>query len=493
MSSSFPNGISSMKLKVSTFEQEISSASLGNNVIQITNENIKNAFNNSPPGTIFNPSISVTYNDSAFPSVTQVTTPTVIPNYVPRIPLPPLSLLANGFTIKYNDDPADVPDSTAKFIQANPRGTGMEWFAVVKQDMKVAMTNYAKGINNAPVNALNFDGVNDGINYGLPALMTGSTGTQFRTTSTLECWFKHPGAPQDIYPTLMARNYSGGNTDQSVFGLDMYNNKVRIFVQTMSGASYIESINTYADSTWHHAAVSYNGQIGELKLYIDGVLDSSYANAALGLLSDSTNSLTNFRVGDARTDWDQMGYRGSIAEVRIWNIIRTPTEIYNNYLNQLVGNENGLILYNRLDQGTANGSNSGINTTTNNMITGGYTGTLQNFSLSGSISNWVSGPPLLGGYMWNPPNESSPVLFNNIVTTLMTDMSNMFSGTTTFNQPINSWDTSNVTNMNYMFDQAIAFNQNISGWDVANVIPKPPVQFGPGITAEYLPPRFLIV
>jgi hypothetical protein len=221
----------------------------------------------------------------------------------------------------------------------------------------------------------------------------------------------------------------------------MYNNKVRLFVQTMSGASYIESINTYADSTWHHAAVSYNGQIGELKLYIDGVLDSSYANAALGLLSDSTNSLTNFRVGDARTDWDQVGYRGSIAEVRIWNIIRTPTEIYNNYLNQLVGNENGLILYNRLDQGTANGSNSGINTTTNNMITGGYTGTLQNFSLSGSISNWVSGPPLLGGYMWNPPNESSPVLFNNIVTTLMTDMSNMFSGTTTFNQPINSWDT----------------------------------------------------
>jgi hypothetical protein len=88
MSSSFPNGISSMKLIVSTFEQEISSASLGNNIIQITNENIKNEFNNSPPGTIFNPSISVTYNDSAFPSVTQVVTPTVIPNYVPRIPLP---------------------------------------------------------------------------------------------------------------------------------------------------------------------------------------------------------------------------------------------------------------------------------------------------------------------------------------------------------------------------------------------------------------------
>ena len=38
-----PVGISSMKLKVSTFEQEISSASLGNNSIQI-NEEIKTSF-----------------------------------------------------------------------------------------------------------------------------------------------------------------------------------------------------------------------------------------------------------------------------------------------------------------------------------------------------------------------------------------------------------------------------------------------------------------
>jgi len=483
MSSSFPNGISSMKLKVSNFEQEISSASLGGNSIKITEQSILNALHS---GDTINPSMAVTYNNAAFSSGTGTGNVEVA-----GTPYVPISLLANGFTIKYTGEPSVVTSVTPRFIQANLRGTGVEWFAVVKQDMKVEMTNYAKGINNAvPVNALNFDGYNDGINYGLPALMTGSTGTQFRTTSTLECWFKHPGAPQDIYPTLMARNYSGGNTDGCVFALDMYNNKVRLYVETMSGASSIESINTYADSTWHHAAVSYNGQIGEFKLYIDGVLDSSYTNAALGLLSDSTNSLTNFRVGDSRTDWDQMGYRGSIAEVRIWNIIRTPTEIYNNYLKQLVGNENGLILYNRLDQGTANGNNSGINTTTNNMITGGYTGTLQNFSLSGSISNWVSGPPLLGRYMWNPPNESSPVLFNNIVTTLMTDMSNMFSGTTTFNQPINSWDTSNVTNMYGMFENSTSFNKDISGWNVDLVSSYVNFYANSGLSLSYLPLKF---
>ena len=239
MSSSFPNGISSMKLKVSNFEQEISSASLGNNVIQITNENIKNAFNNSPPGTIFNPSISVTYYDPAFPSVTQVVTPTIIPNYVPNkiipvisvddIPdkfisdtsfsivpsvtnrgigiisyassdpavatinsstglvtivgagttiinvslaassdgvwaaatpvstqfvvlLPVLSLLTNNTTIRYIGNDGDVPDSpAARFIETNIRGTGMEWFAVVKNSMKNAIIDYAKGITGSSV------------------------------------------------------------------------------------------------------------------------------------------------------------------------------------------------------------------------------------------------------------------------------------------------------------------------------------------------------
>ena len=139
--SSFPSGISSMKLKVSTFEQDISSASLGNNNIQI-NEEIKNAFNNQPAGTIFNPSIAVTYSNTG----SEILTPTVIPSYVPippPPPPPPLSLLSNGVTIKYDGLSMDVADTTARFIQADPRGNGMEWFAVVKDGMKNIIKSYS--------------------------------------------------------------------------------------------------------------------------------------------------------------------------------------------------------------------------------------------------------------------------------------------------------------------------------------------------------------
>ena len=61
------------------------------------------------------------------------------------------------------------------------------------------------------------------------------------------------------------------------------------------------------------------------------------------------------------------------------------------------------------------------------------------------------------------------VPFNNIVTTLVTNMANLFESASTFNQNIGSWDTSNVTNMFQMFASATAFNQPIGYWNTSNV------------------------
>lgn len=51
----------------------------------------------------------------------------------------------------------------------------------------------------------------------------------------------------------------------------------------------------------------------------------------------------------------------------------------------------------------------------------------------------------------------------------VTDMSYMFENCTNFNQPIGNWDVSSVTNMSHMFENCTNFNQPLGNWDVANV------------------------
>ena len=65
--------------------------------------------------------------------------------------------------------------------------------------------------------------------------------------------------------------------------------------------------------------------------------------------------------------------------------------------------------------------------------------------------------------------NSREIPFNNIVTTLMTDMSTIFADAREFNRDIGNWDTSRVTNMSVMFSNATIFNQPIGNWNTSQV------------------------
>ena len=103
---SFPSPITELKLFVSTgsppnvqsFEQTISSANMGSNSVQITNNNgLLTAFNSQEQGTIFNASITTTYAPNTFPSGNIIPVPSVS-NFVPRQIPTNLSLSQSSLT-----------------------------------------------------------------------------------------------------------------------------------------------------------------------------------------------------------------------------------------------------------------------------------------------------------------------------------------------------------------------------------------------------------
>lgn len=72
----------------------------------------------------------------------------------------------------------------------------------------------------------------------------------------------------------------------------------------------------------------------------------------------------------------------------------------------------------------------------------------------------------------NPETEESHYTGQKVIhwdVSSVTDMTELFSGATSFNQDISNWDVSNVTYMVAMFIEAQAFNQPIDKWNVANV------------------------
>jgi surface protein len=89
-------------------------------------------------------------------------------------------------------------------------------------------------------------------------------------------------------------------------------------------------------------------------------------------------------------------------------------------------------------------------------------------NFNGAVGNWrIASTPMGARYIFSgassfnqPLNDWNTVGFNNLTS--------CFVGAISFNQPIGNWDTSNVTDTNYMFYNAISFDQNIGAWDMGS-------------------------
>ena len=197
---------------------------------------------------------------------------------------------------------------------------------------------------------------------------------------TLELWaYNTDTANGSRYSQLVSRGANGNKFDWGLYIIPAIygypNNTIR-----WGAPGGIEiNTNVIALNTWTHIAITCNNV--ESKIYINGALIKTQI---------TTNTMTNQTSGimfGNDTSFTRP-YKGRLSDIRLWNVIRTASEISNNYQTQLNGNETGLVGNWKLTDGSPGNNNIGVTTALDSSLSGKH-GTLTNFTLSGVTSNWI--------------------------------------------------------------------------------------------------------
>ena len=216
----------------------------------------------------------------------------------------------------------------------------------------------------SPGNALVLDGIDDFVNAGNDASVQISQGT-------LEAWIKTPDA---------GSSYRGIIVKQFAYGMFLADNVLIVYRWTGEGG--ISTGINLADNRWHHVAFCFDaGVTNGSFIYIDGVLVQTFTYSL-------NHQGIDLAIGDGGTDAIQQNFQGSMDEVRVWNTLRTQSEIQSTLYTELAGTETGLVVYYNINQGVAVGDNTSI-TTLNDLSSPANNGSLTNFAKTGTTSNFV--------------------------------------------------------------------------------------------------------
>ncbi|MCD6506141.1 Ig-like domain-containing protein, partial [Candidatus Poribacteria bacterium] len=201
---------------------------------------------------------------------------------------------------------------------------------------------------------------------------------------TIEFWMKssdkqNPGTPI---------SYASAS-DANELGIYNYTN----FDVRVAGVGSGKINISANDGKWHYIAMTWESSTGEMKFYKDGALvytqtiaqgDTIEGGGTLVIGQDQDTLGGEFEIEQA--------FRGNIDEVMIWKVVRTAEQIREDMGRELIGTEDGLVLYMRFESEDVEGDTIKDHTGKNN-------GTMNNCSIS------PDGHPIAVTGIWNPVYE----------------------------------------------------------------------------------------
>jgi hypothetical protein len=211
--------------------------------------------------------------------------------------------------------------------------------------------------------ALHFAGDDDwvtGTNSSLP---------QGNNPRTIEAWIR----------------YNTGN-DKSIFNYGTFSNNQKFTLHLYNGVYIIGEGNDLStgfavnDGNWHHVAVTHDGTT--TVVYVDGIV-----RGTKNTTYNTTGTYFQLGISDRNGSMD-FRYQGTMDNVRVWNIARTQQQLQDNMYASITSATN-LVASFDFEEGIPNGDNTAITTVIDG--TGIANGTLNNFTRTGTTSNYVSG------------------------------------------------------------------------------------------------------
>ncbi|MBK8562471.1 MAG: LamG domain-containing protein [Saprospiraceae bacterium] len=237
--------------------------------------------------------------------------------------------------------------------------------------------------------ALAFDNLNPNFVSLNPSPITGAT--DFTIEATFYANNLGTACLGDFRPLLSLHNPNNSHS----FELGICNGgQLHFFWFNGSPAFPLSPIpisSTNLTGAWHHVAVTRTGTF--VNFYVDG-------NAVFSTtMSTAPFSFTNFHVGRGGGVVLGQGWDGQADEVRLWSTVRTQAQIQDFKDCTLSGTSPNLIVNWTFDQTapgplsvSGGGNNSaliGIGLVVTDLSGNGNDGTLNNFTLNGTTSNFV--------------------------------------------------------------------------------------------------------
>lgn len=222
-------------------------------------------------------------------------------------------------------------------------------------------------------NALDFDGSNDMVDVASMPSVFGSPAT---SDFTIEAWVNPRGSvfARILFAQPNTSNFVsfGTNTGNTIY-FYVIKNGTTVSVATSSGIP---------QNQWTHVAARWTSATSSAQVFFNGVLQVVGAGG-----SSSTGTSGLMTIG-ARTGGNQH-FNGQLDELRVWGSAISQCQIQANMNNTIPTTQSGLLMNYDFNQGVAGATNTTI-TTLSDLSGNAYNGTLTNFALTGSTSNWVS-------------------------------------------------------------------------------------------------------